>query len=310
MITITAPPRTLELPAPTHPYTSHRRPSTEMVITESGVIHTLVSGASQLVVEMRFTSLTAAEFSDIETFIQDTLLYSAFPCTLVDPGGRHENMHYVSGLERAEIRKGDLWALSLRFEQGKMSLIPLGSNLISNPNLRVDGGKIAGWDISPDRTPAAIRNVETGESFSPTALEVEDTDADIEWFISTPKIPIADLRYVVSGRLSRTSGNRGLWIYVTFFDSDGSAIDSTGTPRTGWAYHAHGHFYYFGHLAYTDSNDAWVSYSTTFGPGSTTYVPPAAKFFQIGTFIIASGNGDGEGNVTGRFSDFSIVESP
>ena len=313
MITLATPTGTisLTLPDPHLPYISYTRPAQRTQITESGNTRTITVGNPQLVMEMRFGSLTAEQYAATVSFIRDTLIYSVGACTITGHDGvAQKNMHYTSGVETAQAKKGDIWSLTLKFEQAMRSSVMIERNLLENPNLDIDAdGKIAGWEIAADSTPAPMRNVEIDEDFASTALEVEDTDSDIEWFIAAEKIPISDLRYTISGRVNRTLGNRRIFLYVTFFDSTGNPIDSTGNPTTGWTGQANTNYYYMGSLATDSPNDTWNLFSVAFGPGSATYIPPSAHSFHIGTFMIQSGVGAGSGNVTARFSDFSIIAS-
>ena len=277
-------------------------------VSGGGTIYTTDFGGETQKLQVQLRRLTRTEYTALEDFILTTCRGSAFSFDLTDYRGTHPNLHYISGLEGAERHRGDLFNVTLQLQKSVDQSIRLGQNLIANPNLHVEGGKIAGWWIN-DSTPAPMRNVEIDEDFASTALEVVDTDPDAAWYVALQKIPIADLRYTVSGRLNRTLGNRNCYLYVTFYDSDENAIDSTGNPLTGWRSQAHGNYYYPGAVAITDRNDVWNQFSVTFGPGSTTYIPPSAKSFQIGTFIIQSGVGEGSGNVTCRFADFSVVVS-
>ena len=120
------------------------------------------------------------------------------------------------------------------------------------------------------------------------------------------RFPILGYRHTLSGRLNRTVGNREVYFYVDFFDADGTRINPLGPPKlpnTGWG-GGSGSYYYPGAIFTTDPNDTWNLFSVTFGPGSNTYIPPSAKSFQMGAFIL-----NGAGNTTCRFADFSVVVS-
>ena len=276
-------------------------------VSGGGTIYTTDFGGETQTLQVQLRRLTRIEYTALKDFILTTCRGSAFPFDLTDHQGTHPNLHYISGLEGAEWHRGDLFNVTLQLEKSTDQRIRLGQNLITNPNLTLGAdGKIAGWQ---NTTPATLRNVEIAESFASTALEVVDTDSNIEWFIAAPKIPIVDLRYTVSGRLNRTLGNRACYIYVNFFDADGTVINPGSAPNTGWGGSRYATNYYLGIISPIQSNNVWNLFSVTFGPGSNTYIPPSAKSFLIGTFIIGTESGEGQGNATCRFTDFSVVIS-
>ena len=180
-------------------------------------------------------------------------------------------------MDTARVRKGDRWSISLRFEQVPSAVLPLEQNLIANPNLTLnpDGRTAEGWDLSGVTPPiTTARNVDISEDFASSALEIADAADDSETFMQAQKIPVVDLRYTVSAWMNRKAGTRHCAGFVEFLDANGANIPpEVGHPE--WATYGTT-YYYFGYTNNPTKNNRNKKGSVTFGPGSTTYIPPAA----------------------------------
>ena len=303
MITLATPTESLVLPAPSQPYISYTHPAHRTQITESGIIRSLRIGEPQVRAKMRFRSLRRTEYIALSNFIRTALAYSSVGCTITGPTGlRHERMHYISGIETTQVKKGDIWEVVLDFRQSAAESIPLGRNMIENPNMNIGTDEqVDGWTFGT--TPTSMQNVAISESFSDAAIEIKDADPSVEWWVSS-RIPIEDLRYEVSCRAIRTAGNRQSHVALNFYDSDGNQVwHPNGGARTGW-WRVSGINYYFGVILPGDASDTWVRWAIAFGTGSPTYVPPTATEFIVGTAIEV-----GLGSATFRYSDYSAIAS-
>ena len=306
-ITLRSQSRSVTVRAPASGYRANPQIDQEVSVSGGGTIYTTDFGGETQTLQVQLRRLSRIEYTALKDFILTTCRGSAFSFNLTDYQGTHPNLHYISGLEGAELHRGDLFNVTLQLQKSADQSIRLGQNLITNPNLTLGAdGKIVGWQ---NTVPATLRNVEIAESFASTALEVVDTDSDIEWLVFAPKIPIVDLRYTVSGRLNRTVGNRACYLFVNFFDADGTVIDPGSALNTGWGGGRYATHYYPGQISPSQPNNVWSLLSVTFGPGSNTSIPPSAKSFRAGTFIVGTESGEGSGNATCRFADFSIVAS-
>ena len=303
-ITFRSQSHSVRVKAPASGYRANPEINQKVSVSGGGTIYTTDFGGETQKLQVQLRRLTRTEYAALKEFVLTTCRGSAFSFDLTDDQGTHQNLHYISGLEGAELHRGDLFNVTLQLEKSTDQSIRLGQNLIANPNFEADdNGSRQGWIIDP--TPAALRSVAISEDFATTALEIADTDLDDEYVIWRQKFPIWAYRYTLSGRLNRTVGNRACYLYVDFFDADDTRINPVGPPplpSTGWG--GRDSYYYVGGVQDTDANDVWNLFSVTFGPGSGTYLPPSAKSFQVGTFII-----NGAGNTTCRFADFSVVVS-
>ena len=312
-ITFRSQSRSVSVKAPASGYRANPEINQKVSVSGGGTIYTTDFGGETQKLQVQLRRLTRTEYAALKEFILTTCRGSAFSFDLTDYQGTHQNLHYISGLEGAELHRGDLFTVTLQLQKSTDQSIRLEQNLITNPNLAIGTANIIdGWHLSnafttdsPDLTPPALRNIDISEDFGTRALEVVDTDPDSARLFFTEKFPIADYRYTISGRLNRTAGNRACYLYVVFFDADGGEIGLEGAESTGWGGGRGGTYYYPGYIGQGATNNVWNLFFVTFGPGSNTLVPPAAKSFEMGTFIYG-----GAVNTTCRFADFSVIITP
>ena len=302
-ITLRSQSRSVIVKAPASGYRANPEIDQKVSVSGGGTIYTTDFGGETQKLQVQLRRLTRTEYAALEDFILTTCRGSAFSFDLTDYRGTHPNLHYISGLEGAERHRGDLFNVTLQLQKSTGQSIRLGQNLITNPNLIIGSdGKIDGWVITPYTSPSAIRNVEIDEDFSEIALEMTERNYDPESVLTNP-IPIGDLQYEVSGRATRTNGQILVRVGAQFFDENNALIVSQGVPSSGWNSRGAG-FYSSGVISGRDANDTWRKFSSRFGPGIGTYIPPEAKSFRFGAWI-----NNQIGAATFRFSDFSVVAS-
>ena len=309
----------IDLPPPNHPgqiYYAPRQHVRANQVTQTS--------DDQIVIGVTWNTLTKSEMDSITGFIRTFLMYSTNTCRIENLLGRdYSSLRYVRGMDTARARKGDLWSISLRFEQVPDETLPLNQNLVANPNLKVnpDGETIDGWGIfnsvaykhdTPDTTPAGLTSSQTTR---PTAdgikvadvLSVTENDRDNEKIITSKKIPITDYQHTVSARMYRRSGTRSCSLFVSFFQGNNEFF--AHSQRTGWV-SSDDPFFVFGQKTPQDENSEWGLYSITFGPGNNVYVPPQVDSFKIGVFIAQAGDAPEPFAIILYVADFSVVVSP
>ena len=311
-ITFRSQSRSVSVKAPASGYRANPEINQKVSVSGGGTIYTTDFGGETQKLQVQLRRLTRTEYAALKEFILTTCRGSAFSFDLTDYQGTHQNLHYISGLEGAELHRGDLFTVTLQLQKSTDQSIRLGQNLITNPNMTLnsDGRTIDGWDHNVS---AAIRNVDISEDFASSALEITENDASGEAVLHSQKFPIVDLQYTVSAWMNRTAGTRGVCLAVLFYDADGTFIEtSSSPPSTGWA--SRGTYYYFGVINGPGGNNTWKKFSVTFGPGSTTYIPPAAQSFYVGTLIFTQSPGNHPvydvGPVTYRVTGFSMIVTP
>ena len=312
-ITFRSQSRSVRVKAPASGYRANPEINQKVSVSGGGTIYTTDFGGETQKLQVQLRRLTRTEYAALKEFILTTCRGSAFSFDLTDYQGTHQNLHYISGLEGAELHRGDLFNVTLQLQKSTDQSIRLGQNLITNPNLTLnsDGRTAEGWFHS---VPSAMRNVDISEDFASSALEITENDASGEAILHSQKFPIVDLRYTVSAWMNRTAGTRGAAFAVEFYDADGTRIDPLSPPLPGTGWYGRGSSYYFGGIHGPSGNNTWKKGSVTFGPGSTTYIPPAAQSFQTGTLIYTQSPGNHPvydvGPVTCRVTGFSVIVTP
>ena len=315
-ITFRSQSRSVRVKAPASGYRANPEINQKVSVSGGGTIYTTDFGGETQKLQVQLRRLTRTEYAALKEFILTTCRGSAFSFDLTDYQGTHQNLHYISGLEGAELHRGDLFNVTLQLQKSTDQSIRLGQNLITNPNLTLnpDGRTAEGWNLGASPPATTVRNVDISEDFAPSALEIADTDGDGEWFLYAQKFPIVDLRYTLSAWMNRTAGTRGVAFNVEFYDADGTRIDPLSPPLPGTGWYGRGSSYYFGGIHGPGGNNTWKKGSVTFGPGSTTYIPPAAQSFQVGTLIYTQSPGNHPvydvGPVTCRVTGFSVIVTP
>ena len=314
-ITFRSQSRSVRVKAPASGYRANPEINQKVSVSGGGTIYTTDFGGETQKLQVQLRRLTRTEYAALKEFILTTCRGSAFSFDLTDYQGTHQNLHYISGLEGAELHRGDLFNVTLQLQKSTDQSIRLGQNLITNPNLTLnpDGRTAEGWNLGASPPATTVRNVDISEDFAPSALEIADTDGDGEWFLYAQKFPIVDLRYTLSAWMNRTAGTRGVAFNVEFYDADGTRIATTPQPpATGWS--GRGSSFYMGGIHGPGGNNTWKKGSVTFGPGSTTYIPPAAQSFQVGTLIYSQSPRNHPvhdvGPVTYRVTGFSVIVTP
>ena len=308
-ITFRAQSRSVRVKAPASGYRANPEINQKVSVSGGGTIYTTDFGGETQKLQVQLRRLTRTEYTALKEFILTTCRGSAFSFDLTDYQGTHQNLHYISGLEGAELHRGDLFNVTLQLQKSTDQSIRLGQNLITNPNLTLnsDGRTAEGWNLGISPPTTTVRNVDISEDFAPSALEVADADLLSETFMWSHKIPIVDLRYTLSAWMNRTAGTRHCAIATEFLDANGANIAPEPGHREWPAYGTT--YYYVGYTAAVSKNNTWEKFSITFGPGSATYIPPAAQSFQTGFTILGSGT-PASGPVTCRVTGFSVIVTP
>lgn len=297
--------QSIALPDPKYPGSIYRTPNQR--ISENQVAQI---GGDRVIVGVNWDSITKAKMIALEKFIRESLIYSGYTCTIEGLLGEdYERMRYTGGMETARVRKGDLWSVSLRFEQARIESLPLGENLIRNPNITLHANRRSaeGWNLAAGDG-AVFSNVDISEDFAETALNVSDYDASSEIYPSEQIIPIYDLRYTVSARLLRTNSRNTCSVQILFLNQNKGVLNPIGSRFTGWV-GTGGRFegWVLVHFTGSEANSAWKKGEVTFGPGSPTFVPPSAKYFRM---AIQNDNTDGGATVIYRVTAISVKISP
>ena len=265
-------------------------------------------GDDQTMIGVSWGTLAKEEMDAVVEFVRTALLYSGYTCRIEMLGRDFFPMRYISGMETARVRKGGLWSLSLRFEQANLESIPIGVNLIENPNIEIGAnGTAQGWSLPHGGTVPRMENVDIYEDFGTRAFQAADTDREREFFMTTEKLPVTDLQTSISCRMNRIAGVRLCRANIRFFDSDGDFITNFN-PTSGILAGGGGRFF-FGQITGSSPNHTWNRFEVKFGPGISTTIPLAAMFFEVGANIAPVSRT--ETYVTSlRLADFSVVLTP
>ena len=318
-ITFRSQSRSVSVKAPASGYRANPEINQKVSVSGGGTIYTTDFGGETQKLQVQLRRLTRTEYTALKEFILTTCRGSAFSFDLTDYQGTHQNLHYISGLEGAELHRGDLFTVTLQLQKSTDQSLRLEQNLITNPNLKVNpDGNIEGWGIFnswaykhdiPDTTPATLRNQITTLEGSQViqVLEITENDRDNEKIITSEKISLTNYQHTVSARMNRVVGARTCSLFISFFEGNNELF--AHAQRTGWV-SSDDPFFVFGRKTSQDENDAWGSYSIVFGPGINTYVPPTADSFKVGAFIAQAGDAPEPFAVVLMINGFSVVVSP
>ena len=309
-ITFRSQSRSVRVKAPASGYRANPEINQKVSVSGGGTIYTTDFGGETQKLQVQLRRLTRTEYAALKEFILTTCRGSAFSFDLTDYQGTHQNLHYISGLEGAELHRGDLFNVTLQLQKSTDQSIRLGQNLITNPNLTLnpDGRTAEGWTLPGTNPVPAMRNVDISERFGTRAFEAADTDRYTEIFLTSEKFPVLDCQTKISCRMNRTAGDRLCRAVASFYNSDDELV-AVLPPGTGWV-SIQGSYAVFGQIIGRERlNNEWNLFQATFGPGSNTFIPPSAASFSFGAMIIPVSSTESFAT-TLRLADFSMIVTP
>ena len=250
----------VQLKKPAFPHAQPKIPAQTTHITSGQAIYTTSRASiSPQTLGLTIRSITPTQRAALSDFIENVIVFSAYPCRIETGLDTFDNMHLIRGWDSVISGRGDRSDAVLRFREGSSSPT-IGKNLIPTPRFFLDDGTLAPqWSAIGGHSTPTLDADEAPFGYAQRVLRAPGTfTLDL---LTVHALPLVGTDIVVGGTYRRPPAR----IAVRFFPTATAGAVALSTLA------AH-------NVTVADPTGDWETVSATV---AAAQVPAGANFFTL-----------------------------